>query len=77
MTIRDSLNSISNLQVSNQQTQNKIQQKEIKNHISDAYKLDISSRGMKALESMDDVELAIINSDVLSYDSNLRLTKKI
>lgn len=48
----------------------------IKNHsISSAYKVDISNRGLQMLSELDD-DVAIFNSDVLTYNKGFKLSFK-
>lgn len=76
MTIKESLKALSTLQVSNPQKQEKIPESRIINHITTAYKLDISPNAMGQLNNMRHIEIATINTDVLSYTQDLQLIKK-
>ena len=76
MTIKESLNALSTLQVSNPQKQEKLPEQKIINHISPAYKLDISSNAMRQLNNIGHIEIATINTNVLAYTQDLQLIKK-
>jgi hypothetical protein len=76
MTIKESLNALSNLQVSNTQKQEKLTESKIINHITSAYKLDISPNAMRLLNNIEHIEIATINTNVLSYTQDLQLIKK-
>ena len=65
MTIKESLNTLSTLQVSNPKKQEKLTEQKIINHITPVYKLDISENAMSLLNNMRHIEIAIINKDVL------------
>jgi hypothetical protein len=76
MTIKESLNTLSTLQISNPQKQEKLPEQKIINHITTAYKLDISPNAMRQLNNIGHIEIATINTDVLSYTQDLQLIKK-
>ena len=76
MTIKESLNTLSTLQISNPQKQKKLPEQKIINHITTAYKLDISPNAMRQLNNIGHIEIATINKDVLSYTQDLQLIKK-
>ena len=76
MTIKESLNTLSTLQISNPQKQKKLPEQKIINHITTAYKLDISPNAMRQINNIEHIEIATINKDVLSYTQDLQLIKK-
>lgn len=76
MTIKESLNALSTLQVPKPQKQEKLLEQKIINHISPAYKLDISPNAMRQLNNIEHIEIATINTNVLSYTQDLQLIKK-
>ena len=76
MTIKESLNTLSTLQISNPQKQKKLPEQKIINHITTAYKLDISPNAMRQLNNIVHIEIATINTNVLSYTQDLQLIKK-
>jgi len=48
----------------------------IRNHATSAYELDISASGMKSIEMFKDENIAIFNSDALTYTKDLRIIEK-
>jgi hypothetical protein len=76
MTIKESLNTLSTLQVPKSQKQEKLPESRIINHISPAYKLDISPNAMRLLNNIEHIEIATINTNVLTYTQDLQLIKK-
>lgn len=76
MTIKEKLNALSINEVLKPQKKETIQEIKITNHINEAYKLDISPHSIFLLNNMEKQEIALINTDVLTYSENLQLTKK-
>lgn len=76
ITIKEKLNALSVNEVLKPQKKEIIQETKIINHINESYKLDISSSAMSLLNQMEKQEIALINTDVLSYTQNLELIKK-
>lgn len=76
ITIKEKLNALSVNEVLKPQKKEIIQETKIINHINEAYKLDISPSAMSLLNQMEKQEIALINTDVLSYTQNLELIKK-
>lgn len=76
MTIKEKLNALSTSEILKPQKKEIIQDTKITNHINEAYKLDISPFAMSILNQIEKQEIALINTDVLSYTQNLELIKK-
>ena len=76
MTIKEKLNSLSTSEILKPQKKDIIQEIKITNHYNQAYKLDISPHAISLLNNMEKQEIALINTDVLTYSENLKLTKK-
>ena len=76
MTIKDAITSLSNTSLEKTKKLDKFPEKDITNHTNESYTLDISLFAMKQLYNMEKVELAIINSNTLSYDDHLNLIMK-
>ncbi len=76
MTIKEKLNALSINQVLKPQKKETIQEIKITNHYNQAYKLDISPHSIFLLNNMEKQEIALINTDVLTYSENLQLIKK-
>jgi hypothetical protein len=76
MTIKEKLNALSINEVLKPQKKETIQEIKITNHFNEAYKLDISSHAIFLLNNMEKQEIALINTDVLTYSENLQLIKK-
>lgn len=76
MTIKEKLNALSTNEILKPQKKDIIQEIKITNHYNQAYKLDISPHAISLLNNMEKQEIALINTDVLTYSENLKLTKK-
>ena len=76
MTIKEKLNALSTSEILKPQKKEIIQDTKITNHINEGYKLDISPFSMSILNQIEKQEIALINTDVLSYTQNLELIKK-
>lgn len=76
MTIKEHLNTLSNLNLSKSPKQEKVFQNNIINHTTLAYKLDISEFNISLLNKYGKHKIALINTDVLSYTQDLQLIKK-
>ena len=76
ITIKEKLNALFTSEILKPQKKEIIQEMKITNHINQAYKLDISPHAIFLLNNMEKEEIALINTDVLTYSENLKLTKK-
>ena len=76
MTIKEQLKALSTSEILKPQKKEIIQEIKITNHINEAYKLDISPHSIFLLNNMEKQEIALINTDVLTYTENLQLIKK-
>ncbi len=76
MTIKEKLNALSTSEILKPQKKEIIQEMKITNHINQAYKLDISPHAIFLLNNMEKEEIALINTNVLTYTENLQLIKK-
>lgn len=76
MTIKEKLNALSTSEILKPQKKEIIQEIKITKHINEAYKLDISTYVISLLNNMEKQEIALINTDVLTYTENLQLIKK-
>ncbi len=79
MTIKESINSLSNLGVQNNSQVNRSfpSSSPTMKKTPLSYKLDISSYGRTLLNSIEKEDIALVNENVLSYDEKLNLTNKI
>ena len=76
ITIKEKLNTLSTSEILKPQKKEIIQEIKITNHYNQAYKLDISPHSIFLLNNMEKQEIALINTDILTYSENLKLTKK-
>ncbi len=78
MTIKESINNLSNLGVQNTSEVNRtFPSHTTKRRTPLAYKLDISSYARSLLQDMPKDELALVNHSILSYDEKLNIKNKI
>jgi hypothetical protein len=76
MTIKEKLNALSTSEILKPQKKEIIQEIKNTNHINQAYKLDISPYVISLLNNMEKQEIALINTDVLTYSENFQQIKK-
>ncbi len=76
MTIKEKLNALSTSEILKPQKKEIIQEIKNTNHINEAYNLHISPHSISLLNNMERQEIALINTDVLTYTENLQLIKK-
>ncbi len=78
MTIKESINNLSNLGVQNSSQVNRtFPSRTMANNMPLAYKLDISSYAKDLLENIPKDEVPLVNHNILSYDEKLNITNKI